>query len=222
MAEKITESIQQEFANRVLRPEIAEKELERITNQTVEVYMEGVKSTVSEIGGRYDVSPQDWEHHLDKIAIMTYRVEGNREVPLTLKALVTGTGISAVKGTALLGVAVKAVVEKIGAKAAAKGAGKAAGKLAAKTGSKVAAKLGGKFLGVIVGVGILIWDVWDHYKTREEQEPILRRNLNDYLAELRAEILHDPEAGIMSVIGAIESKAIESLPGIDKGTAPDR
>ncbi|MEZ5671995.1 MAG: hypothetical protein R3E08_06265 [Thiotrichaceae bacterium] len=42
---------------------------------------------------------------------------------------------------------------------------------------KVIAKMGGELFGTIVAVGIIIWDVWDHAKTRESGIPYLRKNI---------------------------------------------
>ncbi len=211
MVETLTEQIQQEFANRVLRPKISEMQMERILQGTVSVFVSDLQSSLSEIPSKYSVPQMQWNRYLEGIAVTTQTVHGNREVPLTLKVLVAGTGATASKASAILIKALKPVVGKIESKIAAKGAGKAASKLAAKTGGKVAAKVGGKFLGLFIGVGVLVWDVWDHYKTKAEQQPVLRQNLVDFLAEVREDLLHNPESGIMSVIASIESGVVNSM-----------
>jgi hypothetical protein len=142
---------------------------------------------------------------------MTQSIEGNRETPLTLKVLTGGTVFTASKASALLIKTMKPAVGKIGTKIAGKGAGSAAAKLAAKTGAKVGAKAGGKFLGPIIGVAIIIWNVWDHYATKAEQQPILRKNLIDFLAEVRRDLLKDPETGIMSIIDSIQTQIATAM-----------
>jgi hypothetical protein len=48
MAETITEAIQQEFANRVLRPEISEMQLERLTEETVTKFVEELQKILTQ------------------------------------------------------------------------------------------------------------------------------------------------------------------------------
>jgi hypothetical protein len=62
-----------------------------------------------------------------------------------------------------------------------------------------------------VGVGILLWDLWDTYHTANIEKPILRGTILEYLEEVKASILDNPETGIMTAIEQIESKIIESL-----------
>jgi hypothetical protein len=100
--------------------------------------------------------------------------------------------------------ALKPLITKISAKISTRLAAKSAGKMAAKTGGKVAAKTGGKFLGAIIAVGIIIWDVWDHYATKKKAKPVLRKNIHDYLKEVKNSILHDPAYGIMTIIYQME------------------
>ena len=103
------------------------------------------------------------------------------------------------------------MLKKIGGKVAAKLAGKAAAKMAAKTGGKVAAEAGGKMLGPIIGIGIMIWDVYDHYKTRQINEPILRENLYEYVDLMTNELLNSPESGVMAAIYQLEKSITDSI-----------
>lgn len=194
-AEKLTEQLQEEFAARVLRPQVAELELEHIVRDTALHYVEQLQGRLEQLPERYRIPRTDWERYLAGIAATTGATEANRETPLTLKTLtVSGAG-----GAALLAGNLKVLLGKLGPKVMAKSTGKAASQMAAKTGTKVAAKAGGKFLGTIVGVGVLAWDVWDHRATVRENRPILRQALRDYLHELQDILLNDPEAGLMTV-----------------------
>ncbi|MEN8140422.1 MAG: hypothetical protein ABFR97_04290 [Thermodesulfobacteriota bacterium] len=206
-AEKLTEEIQEQFATRVLRPQIAELELERIVRNTVNHYVVQLRANLDSVPQRYKIPNTTWDRYMDGIALTTYGTDGNRQVPIALKAVVaTGTG-----GALLLAGKMQLLIGKLSSKVLAKSAGKAASKMAAKTGGKVAAKAGGKFLGAIVGVGVLVWDVWDHNKTRQENRPILRQALADYLQELQDILLYDPEAGIMSTFNDLEQQVFSDL-----------
>ncbi len=199
-AEKLTQVVQEEFTNRVIRPQIAQLELERIINETVSHYCDTLKGKLEQIPGEYKIERADWDRYISDISVLVKNVEANRTTPLSLKALV---GVTA-GGTILLANTLKPIIIKIGSKISAKLAAKTAGKMAAKTGGKVAAKTGGKFLGTIIAVGIIIWDVWDHYSTKKKAMPVLRQNIYDYLKEVKQSILHDPSYGIMTIIYGME------------------
>ena len=206
-AEKITEEIQEQFAKRVLRPQIAELRLERIVRDTANYYTVELRKNLVTVPEKYKIPHNEWDRYLEGIAITTYSTDGNREVPVTLKTLVaSGAG-----GAVLLAGNMKILIGKLSSKVMAKSSTKVAAKLAAKTGGKVAAKAGGKFLGTIVGVGILIWDVWDHYKTKKENKPILRKAFSDYFVELKDILLNDPEAGLMTTFNDLEKQVFASL-----------
>lgn len=206
-AEKLTEEIQEEFSKRVLRPQIAELELERIVRDTTNHYIVQLRSNLDSVPQKYKIPDANWERYIEGIALTTYGTDGNREVPVTLKTLVaSGAG-----GAVLLSSKIKILVGKLTSKVMAKSAGKAASKMAAKTGGKVAAKAGGKFLGTIVGVGVLVWDIWDHNKTKNENKPILRQALADYFVELKDILMNDPEAGIMTTFNDLEKQVFSGL-----------
>jgi hypothetical protein len=206
-AEKLTEEIQGEFSKRVLRPQIAELELERIVRDTTNHYIVQLRSNLDSVPKKYKIPHSNWERYIEGIALTTYGTDGNREVPVTLKTLVaSGAG-----GAVLLAGKIKILVGKLTSKVMAKSAGKTASKIAAKTGGKVAAKAGGKFLGTIVGVGVLVWDIWDHNKTKNENRPILRQALADYFVELKDILLNDPEAGIMTTFNDLEKQIFSGL-----------
>jgi hypothetical protein len=206
-AEKLTEEIQEEFSKRVLRPQIAELELERIVRDTANHYIDQLRSNLATVPTSYKIPHAEWDRYLEGIALTTAGTDGNRQTPITLKAL-TASGAG---GAVLLAGKMKILVSNLSSKVMAKSAGKAASKMAAKTGSKVAAKAGGKFLGTIVGVGVLVWDVWDHNQTKKENRPILRQAMADYFTELKDILLNDPEAGIMTTFNDLEKQVFSSV-----------
>lgn len=203
-AERLTQEIQEEFARRVLQPEISQLELENITRDVVTLYVDSLRTYLDKIPERYNIPRAPWQRYLAGIALMTTEVEGGRRVPLTLKAI-TATSIG---GAFLLAKPLKVAIGKIGSKVSAKLAAKSAAKVATKTGEKVAAKAGGKMLGAIIGVGIIVWDVWDHQQTKAEFKPVLRRNIRNYLNEVKDSLLYDTETGILSVIYGIENEML--------------
>lgn len=204
-SEKLTEEIQEEFSARVLRPQIAQRVLERIIQQTASRYIASLQENLAEIPSSYGLSKVDWQEYLEDIAVTAEQTNAGRSTPLTLKALT----VSGVGGTALLAAKMSSLVGKIGSKVMTKSTGKVASKMAAKTGGKVAAKVGGKFFGTIAGLGVLIWDLWDHSSTRKHNRPLLRSSLQDYFTELKALLLDDPEFGIMATFHEFEKQLAE-------------
>ncbi len=205
--EKITEDVQQEFSNRVLRPKIAQLELERMINEIMNDYSTFLSTKLESIPGKYKIKSVDWDRFLRDIAIITSNVSGDREISLTLKTLV-GAGAG---GALVLFRSLKPVFTKIGSKISAKLSSKAAAGLATKTGGKVAMRAGGKFAGTLIAVGIIIWDVWDHHNTKKKAMPVLRKNIDDYFRELKMSILFDPEYGIMTIIYGMEKNIVDSI-----------
>ncbi|MCK4943818.1 MAG: hypothetical protein KAS65_09585 [Candidatus Aminicenantes bacterium] len=206
-AERITREVQEEFAIRVLRPQIAQLEVERILTEVITEYSTRLNREFSKIPEEYNITRADWDRYLRDIAIMVKNVEANRQTSLSLKAI---AGVTA-GGMVLMFRSIKPIIVKISSRISAKMTAKAATKMATKTGGKVAAKVGGRFLGTIIAVGIIIWDVWDHYQTKKKALPVLRQNILDYLNEVRESLLHDPEYGIMTIIYEMEISISEQF-----------
>ena len=203
VAEKLTKEFQTEFAKRVLRPKIAQLELEGITRDTINLYVSELGNNISSVQSSYKIPQGRWERYLEDIAITINDTEGNIS-NLSLKVLAGGS-------TYLLAKAMIPVVTKIGSKVAASLAGKATAKMAAKTGGMVAGQLGAQLLDPIVAVGIVIWDVWDYKHTIKIDRPVLREAILDYLREVKASLLNNPENGVMASIYQLESGILKSV-----------
>ena len=203
VAEKLTKEFQTEFAKRVLRPKIAQLELEGITRDTINLYVSELGNNISSVQSSYKIPQGRWERYLEDIAITINDTEGNIS-NLSLKVLAGGS-------TYLLAKAMIPVVTKIGSKVAASLAGKATAKMAAKTGGMVAGQLGAQLLDPIVAVGIVIWDVWDYKHTIKIDKPVLREAILDYLREVKASLLNNPENGVMASIYQLESGILKSV-----------
>jgi hypothetical protein len=203
VAEKLTEDFQTEFAKRVLRPKIAQLELERITKDTINLYVSELGNNISSVQSSYKIPQGQWERYLEDIAITINDTEGNIS-NLSLKVLAGGS-------TYLLTKAMIPVVAKIGSKVAASFAGKATAKMAAKTGGMVAGQLGAQLLDPIVAVGIIIWDVWDYKHTVKIDRPVLRAAIVDYLKEVKSSLLDNSENGIMASIYQLEGGILKSV-----------
>jgi hypothetical protein len=206
VAEKLTENFQTEFAKRVLRPKIAQLELENLTRDTINLYVTQLSKNISNIQSSYKIPQGDWERYLNDIAITINDTEGNIS-NLSLKVLTGGSAY-------LLTKAMIPTVTKVGSKIVTSFAGKAGAKMAAKTGGAVAAKVGAELLDPIVGVGIIIWDLWDYHHTVAVEKPILRDAIHDYLQQVKYSLLENPENGIMTAINQVESGILKSIESV--------
>ncbi|NMG18549.1 hypothetical protein [Brasilonema bromeliae] len=203
VAEKLTEDFQVEFAKRVLRPKVAQLEFEKITTDSINLYVTELSKNISNIQSSYKIPQGDWERYLGDIAVTINDMEGNIS-HLSLKVLSGGS-------TYLLAKAMIPTVTKVGSKIAVSFAGKAGAKMAAKTGGVVAGKIGAQLLDPIVGIGIIIWDVWDYNHTVAVEKPRLREAIYDYLKEVKFSLLENPENGIMVAINQVENGILKSI-----------
>jgi len=208
---QLNATFQAEFSKRVLRPQIAQLQIERIAERTVSVYAESLRTSLAVIPEKYEIPMPDWERHLNDLALIAGSAEGNRKVALTMKAFTVSTAFSAVVLGKLVHSGFRRVGRRLSAKATGKLASRAAGKMAAKAGGKMGARLGGKFLGPLIGAGIVAWDLYDHHRTKKIEKPVLRRNIEDYLAETKHVLLHDTGTGVLSAVHEIEEGVLQSL-----------
>jgi hypothetical protein len=203
VAATITEKFQTEFAKRVLRPKIAQLELERITRDTINLYLSELENNLTQIKTSYKIPQGNWERYLGDLAITISDTEGNIS-NLSMKLIAGGS-------TYLLAKAMLPTVTKIGTKIALSVAGKTGTKIAAKTGGIVAGKLGAQLVDPVVAVGIIIWDVWDYHHTVAVEKPILRAAIFDYFQEIKNSLLTNHQESIMATIYQVENGILQSL-----------
>ncbi len=204
IAEKLTQDFQREFAIRVLRPQIAQLELERIARNTINLYAEELVKNLGEVQASYQIPRGDWERYINDIAITAFGIEGNPTAKLQSKILVGTTGF-------ILAKAMLPTVGKLSSKLVIGLASKTGAKMAAKTGTLVAGKLGVQLIDPIAAVGIMAWDIWEHHHTVNVEKPILRQALSDYLEQVKFSLLDNHQNSIMSSIYQVEDKILESV-----------
>ncbi len=204
IAEKLTQDFQQEFANRVLRPQIAQLELEKIARNTITLYADRLIENLGEVQASYQIPQGDWERYINDIAITVFGIEGNPSGKLQRNILVGTTGF-------ILAKAMLPTIGKLSSKLVISLASKTGAKMATKTGTLVAGKLGVQLIDPIAAVGIMAWDVWDHHHTVNVEKPILRQALFDYLEQVKFSLLDNHQNSIMNSIYQVEDKILESV-----------
>lgn len=215
-AEKFTEDFQKEFTFRVLKPEIAQLKLERFTRETINQYVSSLASQLGGIKSKYNIPQAEWERYLGGISTTIFDSAGNSQ-DLSLRLLSRGGGYTVapllMKSTVKLS---SSLVTKITEKAAVKGTTKIATKLSTKAAGKVAGKvsvptfstIGLELIDPLAALGILAWDVWDHYHTVDVERPIMRQAIVEYLDEMKSSLIHN---NIMSPIYSFEEGLFNTI-----------
>lgn len=214
--DRVTEEIQTEFMMRVLHPPIAQMELERITRGAVSLYVDSLRYYVDAIPEQYSIPRGAWNRYTQNIALITRNTEGNRQTELSLKALTA----SSVAGGVLLASSIRALGAKFATRVSTRLATKSSAGLATHSAHKVIGKSGRRFLGPVISIGIIFWEIYDHQKTREEFEPILRQSIYTYLQEMKDSLLHDTESGLTAIIHEIDTGIVDSLNKKKSTTVP--
>jgi hypothetical protein len=215
--EKLIEGFQREFAKQVLQPPLMQIQMERFTREAVDTYVSKANEDLAGVQSKYKVPQADWENFLEGLGGVTYNTGGN-EQNISLRALSRGTGYVAtaglMKAVTVIGTkkVVTATVSKATSKAVTKVATKTATKVLTEGGGELAVGiLGLELLNPIAGLGILAWDVWDHYHTVKVERPILRENLERYMNEVKDCLLNDKEYGILSTINKFHDGIMDNL-----------
>jgi hypothetical protein len=217
-AEKLIGDFQREFAKQVFQPSLMQLQMERFTREAIDVYVSELSRNLAGVQSKYSVPQPTWEYFLEGLGSVTYNTGSNSQ-DLTLATL------SASRKTYVATSAMVTAVKVIGTKkavtaAANKTTSKVVTKLATKTATKVAAEgatkvtpvlLGLELLNPLAGLGVLAWDIWDHYHTVKVERPIMQENLEKYLNEVEASLLGDPENGVLSSINKFHDGIMDKL-----------
>ncbi len=198
--EKITALVQEEFSNRVIRPVIAQQQIEKIIQKTAQGYIAAVREQIPGAAAKYEIKQVQWNRYTGDMSALAAGIKANRQVSLPVKAAV-GAAVGATYMTAR---AFSSVITKIGSKISKKFAARLAAEMAARGSGKAAVRTRGLFVGMATAVGVIAWDILDHYITKRKAAVLLRRNISDYLKESKELLLHDPDYGIMRAIYRLE------------------
>ncbi|MDZ4872380.1 MAG: hypothetical protein CLLPBCKN_001768 [Chroococcidiopsis cubana SAG 39.79] len=215
-AEKLIGGFQKEFTKQVLQPPLMQLEMERFTREAIDTYVSEANSGLVGVQSSYEIPQPVWEKFLEGLGGTVYNT-GSKEQDLPLRALSRGTGYVAttamMQAVGAIGTkkVVTATASKVASKAATKIATKTAGKVLAEGGGMTAGLVGLDLINPIAGLGVLAWDIWDHYHTVKVERPIMRENLEKYLSEVKDSLLNDKENGVLSSIHEFHDGIYDSL-----------
>lgn len=182
------EDFQKEFSRRVLNPRIAQRKINRITREAVDVFFRELSIQSSELSNESSIP-------LEELTMMVEEVANNDLSSNFSKSIEEATLFTSVK---MAPIAIKAT-EKI------------AIKLGAKAGVKVGAAALGEILDPLAIIGITVWDVLDYRHEVSIGKPQLRDSIFDYFDDMKSEILDGEENSIMAVVKGKESGVRKSF-----------
>jgi len=198
--QRMIHDFNRKFSQLVLNEE-AERSLKKIVDRVAKNYTASIGVKFSLVKADFQVPETDWNQHLDAISHLIYN---------------TGTGNSTLSSNSfnsnLLTKVLTFTTITIGGKLAAKFAVKAGSSLAAKASGALAVKVGAQLLDPLLAIGFLVWDVWDYQHMVAQSKPALRKNIEDYLNQMKSSILEDDaSAGILDAIQEVQNKLLSSL-----------
>lgn len=203
--EVLLQDLDQALNSRLLQPQVTQLTFENILSDTVRVYNKSLTDSLEKIQVKYSVPEPEWKDYLSDLSHVV-QDSGTSMTPVPIKIVVATTGVA----TLIIGnTGIKCITA----------IGKGVGKLFAKTTAKTVAKAGGKalgntlgkFAGPIITVAVLVWDIVDYKMTEAKDKPILRQNIQDYLVNVKFDLLYDEEFGICSELNSIQEKLAQKL-----------
>lgn len=210
-AGRLISDFQERFTKQVMQPTIMQAQMERYLQEAVKTYTSKATEKLEEVRSKYDIPQPKWGTYLEDLGTITLN-SGGQNQDLSLRALSRGGTFLAtttlLKAAPVIGT--KTAIGAAGSKAVTKLATKAATKVGAKTLGGTASLVGLELLNPIVGVGVLAWDVWDHYNTVSVEKPKLREKLVTYIDELKYRLLNDSENGLLSSINKFHYEVMDN------------
>ena len=214
-AEKLIGGFQKEFTKQVFQPPLMQLEIERFTREAIDIYVSEANRGLAGVQSSYEIPQPVWDKFLEGLGGTTYST--GKEQALPLRALTRGTGYVAT--TAMMKAVGTIGTKKVLTGTASKAASKAATKIATKTAGKAlvegsgmtAGLVGLELINPIAGLGVLAWDIWDHYHTVKVEKPIMHENLEKYLSEVKDSLLNDTENGVVSSINKFHDGIMDNL-----------
>jgi hypothetical protein len=216
----LRQEIAHEFGLQVLPPSLLDEHLQRISRESVAVFVRALQDHLESIPKQYEIPTARWDAYLDSITTMVTETEGGRTVPLTLKAFAAGVAVSgagvvtslaplltrqlakaAVAGPIPSGAVAGAIGRQIATTASRQAAGRG---VAALAGSSTAIT-GGLILGALVA-----WEAWDHVQTVAKNRPLLRNNIDRLLTIYEAGLI-EPTGMIGATLHELERKLVANL-----------
>lgn len=195
---KFIENFQDIFEAKVLQPEQVDLQTREIAVEVLKQYLEEILKSLDAVPQKYNINQTDWENYLNHVVIIIKSGQ-NHHFSLPLKS------VSSLENNQKLKQLIATNPDWVKTEMLAKIAKQGAIKILAKTGTNTAAILGVRLIGKkVLALGGIAWELWDYNHAIEVEKPAMRQELIENLILVRADVLYQPEYGIMSVIDGLE------------------
>ncbi len=220
--EVASRELEDELSRKVIKPEISQAKIKNIMDNAVSIYMETLDTGFSNLQSEYQIPTPEWNNYISDICGITMDSE-QKNYPFKFKLLVaSGVALTGITTVSFVAPLVKKVMTKVStrivARVAAKASAKAGTKIIASTATKAGTKAVAASFNVvpIIGLGvtaaICIWDIADYAYNASKGKKMLRQNLSEYFAEVKAEMLSDSESSIMGCLSNFENSLKRNMP----------
>ncbi len=89
--EKLQRRVAREFGVRVILTPVVEERIERIAHESATRFVASLTDKLQNVLQQHEIPPLQWEEYVDRATVMVSDTEGASSVPMTLRALLTGT-----------------------------------------------------------------------------------------------------------------------------------
>ena len=211
--ELMTEELEDKISKMVICPEISQRRIENITEQSIEVYLSRLDNELQQIQNNYKIPTPEWNEYIADLCSITLSIK-EKSIPVSVKTAVALTGAISIAGM----IPVVKIAGKVSEKIAMRAGAKIVKEAGVKVGVKTVAKTGGKTVAKVIPIigwgvtaGIIIWDIIDYTRSAAEGKKILRENINSYLKEIKESLLSSSEGSVIGSITDWENKVKERI-----------
>ena len=193
--------VEREFHARVLQPRSAQLRMEKITRETIEIYLCSLQEELASAKVEYSVRNHDFPGYLDGVAATVAALEARRQVPLVVKGVSAGSGMAALRLGRVLVARVRQLIMR------------RMGREMLEGGMMMAGRYAARGAGWWVAGACVAWDLADHLRKTRQNLPVLRRSLATFLGELENQVLHDQGCGVLTTLDGVQRDVLAQLAG---------
>ncbi|MFA0888145.1 MAG: hypothetical protein ACC613_03485 [Synergistales bacterium] len=186
--------VAQAFQERVLRPPLAQRDLELLLDRAVDTFSSQLKTNLESIRVKYEIQSGPWTQCLNDLADLSVSMPDSRSVDLDTKALSAVTALGLVE---LAGKSVSGSAEGVVSRA-----------------SQSVRTVVARFPILTLVLALWVWDLADHAITVRRIRPELEESLDSYIDRLKESLAEDPDYGLKSVIAKVADQVTRKLTGI--------
>lgn len=207
--ENLTKELETKIDSMVIQSEVSEARIKNIVDEATVIYFSRLDKEFAKIQIAHKIPVAAWNEYVSQLCGMTMNVENaaiNESVtPVSIKvlALSSGTAVAlSAKPAINFGKTVaKKVSTKIAERTGKNVVEKTGEKLLVSTGAKTGGKTASRmipYIGWGITIGTCVWDIIDYKISAEKGKKMLRENIQNYLCEIKRELMGSSSDSIMT------------------------